>query len=238
MTISTSRTFEFDVAAIVKLAYQTAGLLSIHQAVNAQQAQHGMDMLDLLVKSTQTMGLFAKTIAFYDLQLLAGVRSYPLAASVLEAQGDGSFIAVGQSLTAASGETPVKMVSREEWQALSAKDADGRPTMYFVDRTASEATVYFWPTPDAANAGTVRLQTHRLRADTREGGVTLEFEPYWQEYFVCALGAKLALTHSKNLGKVKFLEERADEYLERCRAQAQQRGSQQFVVAHMSGGYR
>ncbi len=158
--------------------------------------------------------------------------------TIIDLDGDGAFIPVGQTVTAAAGETPVRPVSRERWQAISAHNATGRPTEYFTDRTDAAVVVYFWPTPDAGNAGTVRLQTHRLRANTREGLATLDFEPFWQEYFVCELGARLALAHSMNLSRVQFLKAEAQEKLERCRAQAQQRGSQQFVIGHRSGSYR
>ncbi len=237
MTVSTSSTYEFPVSDIVKMAYQTAGLLSIYQALNTQQAQVGMDMLDLISRSTQAMGLFAKVIQFYDLGLLAGTRNYTLPATIMDVQSDGAFIAVGQSLTAASGETPVRQVERERWQGNSAKNATGRPVEYYADRTGAQVTLYFWPTPDAANAGTVRLQTHRLRANMREGTATVDFEPFWQEYFVHELAARLALAHSMAPVRVQLLKAEAQQKLELCRAQSQQRGSQQFMFSHRSGSY-
>lgn len=238
MAISSSSTYEFPVSDIVKMAYQMAGLANAYQSLTAQQAQMGMDLLDLVTRSSQTMGLFAKAVQLYDLTLSATVRNYTLPATILDVEGDGAFIPVGQSLTAASGETPVRPVSRETWQGLSAKNATGKPIEYFTDKVNAQVVIYFWPTPDTANAGTVRLQTHRLRANTREGTATLDFEAFWQEYFVCELAARLAMAHSLNLNRVQFLKAEAQEKLERCRAQAQQRGSQQFSIGHMSGSYR
>lgn len=238
MTVSTSRTYEFNVSSIIKMAYQTAGLLTVYQGVNTQQAQLGMDLLDLITKSSQTMGLFARTMVDYNLTLVAGQRDYTLPGNVLDLTGNGAFIASGQTLAAAAGETPVMPMSREQWQGMSAKDAVGRPTMYSVDRTDAAIVVSFWPTPDTANAGTVRFPTHRLRADTREGNATLDFESFWQEYFVCELAARLALANSMSISRVQYLKSEAHEKLELCRAQAQQRGSQQFVMAHRSGSQR
>jgi hypothetical protein len=235
MTVSASSTYEFNVADIVKMAYQTAGLISAYQTLNTQQSQLGMDLLDLITKSTQTMGLFAKIGTFYNLPLLAGTTSYTLPGTILDLDGDGAFIDAGQSLTAAAGETPVRPISREQYQTQSAKNATGRPIEYFADRTDAAVVVSLWPTPDAGNAGTIRFQTHRLRADTREGQATIDFEPFWQEYFVCELAARLALAHSMNLSRVQWLKSESQEKLERCRAQSQQRGSQQFVVSHRSG---
>jgi hypothetical protein len=74
-----------------------------------------------------------------------------------------------------------------------------------------------------------------LRANAREGESTLDFEPYWQEYFVTALASRLCMSHSMDLNKVKMLRGEAEQLLERCRAQSQQRGSQQFLMMHGSG---
>lgn len=238
MAVSATNTFEFDLSALALLAYRRAGIVSIYQSLTDQQARSALDELDLLVRSTHTMGLFAKVMRLETVTLVAGQRSYTLAADVLDVDGDGALITPGEPINAASGETPVKPISREKWQGLSNHSATGRPVEYFTDRTASAITLYLWPTPDASNAGTIRLQTHRLRANMRDGNATSDFEPYWQEYFVAALAARLAMSHSLNLGRVKMLRDEAEDLLKLCRGQSQQRGSQQFVLAHRSGGSR
>ncbi|HXT99481.1 MAG TPA: hypothetical protein VN903_00725 [Polyangia bacterium] len=237
MTVSANSAVEFDVSTIVATAYQMAGLANEYQSITAQQAAKGQTLLELIASSTQTMGLFAKVMQFYDLPLAADTRSYTLPGTILDVDGDGAFIAIGQTLTAASGETPVRPISRERFHGLSAHDATGRPIEYFTDRTGEATVIYFWPTPDAASAGTVRLQTRRLRATMREGTATPDFEPFWQDYFVYELAARLALAAGV-LARVKFLKDEAQGKLELCRAQSQQRGSQQFVMAHRSGSYR
>lgn len=235
MTVSSTSTYEFNVADIVKMGYQMAGLSSAYQALTTQQAQMGMDLLDLISRSTQTMGLFAKVGELYDLYLVANIRNYTLPGTILDVDGDGAFVPSGQPLTAAAGETPVRPISREKWQGISAHNATGRPVEYFSDRSDAAVVVYVWPTPDASNLGVIRLQTHRLRSNMREGAATIDFEPFWQEYFVCELGARLALAHSLNLSRVQFLKAEAQEKLERCRAQSHQRGAQQFVIRHRVG---
>ena len=238
MTVSTTSTFEFDLSALALLAYRKAGIVSIYQSLTDQQARYAFDELDLLVRSTHTMGLFAKVMRLEHVTMVADQRSYTLPTDVLDVDGDGAFIDSTQTLTAANGETPVKPISREKWQGLSSHGATGRPVEYFTDRTSSAITLYVWPTPDATNLGTIRLQTHRLRANMRDGNATADFEPYWQEYFVTALASRLAMSHSLSLSRVKMLRDEEKDLLDRCRGQSQQRGSQQFVLAHFSGGRR
>jgi hypothetical protein len=238
LTVSTSTTYEFPISGLVLLAFRKAGVVSLYQSLTDQQAKYAYDELDLLARSTQTMGLFAKVMRFDIIPLAEGVASYTLATDVLDVDGDGAFIPVGQPLTAATGETPVKPISRERWQGLSNHAATGRPVEYFTDRTGSQIVYYVWPTPDASNAGNIRIQSHRLRANMRDGNATPDFEPYWQEYFVAALAARIATSHSMALPRVQMLRSEAQDLLERCRAQSQQRGSQQFVIGHRSGMMR
>lgn len=238
MTISTDNTLEFNLSDIALLAYRKAGIVSIYQSLTNQQAAYALNELDLLARTTQTMGLFAKVMRLDTITLVAGQRAYTLATSILDVDGDAAFIPVGQPVDAAAGETPIRPISREKWQGLSNHSATGRPVEYFTDRTSSAIVIYFWPTPDTGNAGSVRLQVHRLRANMRDGQSTADFEPYWQEYFVAALAARLAMSHSMSLPRVKMLRDEAEGLLERSRAQSQQRGPQQFVLAHRSGSMR
>lgn len=239
MTVSTSSTLEFNLSQIALLAYQKAGIVGPQGlGITSAQATHALQHLELIVKTSEARGLFAKSIGFTYVTLVAATSTYTLAGTVLDVIEDGAFIPVGQPLTGASGETPVTYITREKWQGLSAQNATGRPTMYFPDRTGATIVVNVWPIPDSGNAGTIRLQTHRLRADVTDGSKTLDFEAYWQEYFVAELGAQLALSHSMNLARVQYLKLEAKEKLDICRAYSNQRGPQQFVMAHRVGGSR
>jgi hypothetical protein len=94
-----------------------------------------MNELDLVIRSTHTDGLFAKVMRFEQVQLVAGQASYTLPGYVLDLDNDGAFIPVGQPTSGgATGETPVRAISRETWQAQSNQGAQGRPVQYFTDR--------------------------------------------------------------------------------------------------------
>lgn len=238
MTVSSSSTVEFDISKVAKLAYQMAGIVSVYSGLTTQQATHAQDLLELITKTAQTFGMMARTAQLYNLTLTASVSAYTLPQSILDVLEDGAFIDPSQNVNAASGETPVRAISRETWQGLSAKDATGRPTLYFPDRTADALVLNIWPTPDAQNAGTIRLQTHRLRADVIDGSATLDFEVYWTEYFVAELGARLALSHSMSGERVSMLKREAADKLEKCRAYSNQHVDQQFVLSHRVSGNR
>jgi hypothetical protein len=236
VTISASTNFEFNVGEICKLAYRNAGLLSPYQGVSDPLAGAARDALQLVVNASQAKGLFARVVEFTNVTLASGTSRYTLATSILDVAGDGAFIPVGQSLTAASGEMPVASMQRDEWQGLSAKNVTSRPTRYYAHKTASAVELRLWPTPSSTEDGaTVRFQTHRFRADVRDAAATVDYERYWTQYLVLALAAELSRQNSMPMERVLELKASAREALEECKAQSKQRGPEQLTVSCRTG---
>lgn len=229
MTISSSRSHEFDVGQICRLAYREAGLLNVYQDMTAQQSSAATDFLELIVHSTETEGLFARMGETESVTLAADDDTYSLTASVLDVYGIAKYVAPGQTET----EIPVFPMSREEWQDIDARIAGGPPTKYYPRRTATLLEVILWPKPSSSEAsGTVRFQVHRLRADVTSTTVTPDFEVFWAEYFVLRLAMKLAGSSALPLDRVQHFERQAAMALQKCRGKANQSQNQQIVVRH------
>lgn len=232
MTVSTSTTFEFDIAGITRIAYRASGVLSIYQEPNSVQAGAARDELQLIVNGSQTEGLFARVMTTYVQPLATGIFAYPMPSSVFDVVGDAMFIPVGQSTTQGNGESLVSQAQRDEYQDLSAKGATGKPTRYFPDRTATVVTVKLWPIPSASeNGANVRLQVQRYRADVRNPSNTVDYEKYWTDYLVSELGYRLARS-AGILDRAGMLRAEADDKLAKCKSASKQRGSQQLRVGH------
>jgi hypothetical protein len=229
VTIALTRSHEFDVGRICRLAYRTAGLLSVYMEMTTQQAESAKEFLELLVHGSETEGLFARSGTFDTITLVSGTDTYDLATSTLDTYGTAMYIAAGQTLT----ELPLQPISRETWQNLGVRVEGGYPTLYFTKRSASRAQVVLWPEPGAAEAGaTVRFQVHRLRADVTDSNVTPDFEVFWADYFVTALAHKLAGASSLPITTVNDLERQAMQKLAKCRGKANQSVNQQIVIRH------
>lgn len=232
MTVSTSTTFEFDIAGITRMAYRASGVLSIYQEPNSVQSGAARDELQLIVTGSQTEGLFARVMTTYVQPLVSGTFSYPMPSTVFDVVGDAMFIPAGQSTTQGFGESLVSLAQRDEYQDLSSKGSTGKPTRYFPDRTSTVVTVKLWPIPSASEAGAnVRFQVHRCRADVRNPSNTVDYEKFWTDFLVSELGYRLARS-AGIMDRAGMLRGEAEEKLAKCKSASKQRGSQQLRVGH------
>lgn len=229
MTVSATSAFVFNIGEICKMAYRNAGLLSAYQGVPEAMASAARDALQMVVNATQAKGLFARVVEFYSVTLVTGTFAYSLPSSVLDVVGDGMFVPVGQTYTTAIGAIPVSIMQRDEYNNLTDKLSQSRPTRYYPHRTADLIEVRVWPPPSTTeNGATVTFQTHRFRADVRDANATVDYERYWTQYLVYALSCELARQNSMPMERILELKSSAKEALEECKAMAKQRGPEQF----------
>lgn len=241
MTVMTTSGRRFSIGTIILRALQKSGLLSAQQSltsVNAGQISLAVDTLETIVDDLQTEGVFARSVSFYDLPLVADTYRYDMPTSALDVIGDAMFLPVGTvDATKASGECLVTQVDRDYWQRNTAKDATGQPTTYFCNRQLDTIAVWLNPIPDADHAGTIRFQLHRNLADNTDLDATLDLELYWQGYVIHELASQLAESASMPNDKVSRLAAKAVAQKTKAKATANQRGPNQIVVNHPTGWY-
>jgi nitrate/nitrite-specific signal transduction histidine kinase len=95
-----------------------------------------------------------------------------------------------------------------------------------------------WPTPTAAEAGTLRMQVHRLAADSNDGTKTVDLERYWTLCLTYRLAQHIAGANSLNPGRVQYFMNVADKYEENCKSYSAQKAPSRFVAAHRTGWSR
>lgn len=224
-----TRTHEFNVGQICRLAYREASLLSVYQEMTAQQSSAAIDFLGLIVHSVEAEGLFARSIEFEEVTLVSGQDSYSLSEDTLDVTGKAMYVPPDQTQV----ELPLTPMSREQWQEIGVRDTEGPPTRFYVHRTSSLLELRLWLTPgDSEAGGLVRIQSHRFRADVTSTTATPDFERYWADYLVQKLAAKLARSNALGLDRVQELEGSAARTLAKCRGKSNQGTSQQFVLSH------
>lgn len=238
MTIATTRTHEVDLRRICLRAFQKAGVRNMSQQLSQDQLTFALDELANIIDEMQAHGLRARAVEFQDVTLVAGQATYAMQTNVLDVVGNAMFIDPAQDPTAATGEVPVVMIGRDEWQLLSNKAATGRPTQYYVHRTGSPPEIRLWPVPDANNAGVLRIQAHLFAADSTVSSNTVDLERYFTSYLEYELAAVVAEAESLPEGRVGYFKKMAQEKLELCKSFAAQRTPARFVVRHRTGWHR
>jgi hypothetical protein len=243
LTIASGTTAEFSIDAICTMAYRLAGLLPIQQPMDATQGTHARDMLELVIRSLQSKGVFARSVSFYDLTLTGATSSaattdyiFTLPNYVLDVEGNGMYIPAGETVDRASSETLVQQIGQSQWHELAAKNSIGTPLFMYVHRV-SQLQLYLWPMPN--EAGTIRLQIHRLFANSNSSGTaTLDLERPWQEYVAYELAGHLAVAASLPTERVLLLKGQATALLKECRGFANRHTGSQIVVSHNTGWNR
>ncbi len=239
MTINTSRTRELDIGKICQRAHQLIGVANESQNISSDKLSLAKDFLEMILDDLEADGLRARAVAFETLALVAGQSAYVLEADVIDVVGQIMYIPPGTvDIDHAGGEIPLIPISREDWQLQTAKDMTGRPLQYYSHRAASPVELRIWPTPTVQDLGTLRMQVHRLAADSNDASKTLDVERYWTLHITYKLGALLASSYSLNPGRVGYFEQIAEKHLAKCKSYSAQKAPAQFVVAHRTGWSR
>lgn len=229
MTTNPSNTKEFDINALVLMAYQLTGLKNANESTSspnwASQASMAMNFLEVIIKDLGAQGPFVRSVEFYDLTTVAGQTTYTLPADTIELVGVGMYLQDGQT----TGQTAVNPISREDYQLLSNKTAQGRPYQYYQHRLATQ-TVYLYPVPDSA--GTITFSRSRLFYDSTTGQYTPDLERHWSKFLLMELSGYLAMASSLPESRVKMYKDQAEEAKKTAMAQSKQRVSIQMHIAH------
>lgn len=237
MTVATTFTREMDITTLVKRSYQLAGLMPPEQGTSGPtwlpRASMAKDFLQAILDELQINGVFVRAVTRTYLTLTAGTAEYDLPDQVWDVIENGAYISADETdVTKASSETPVIQKDREAWQQMSAKSSEGRPIIFWVDRTANPVKVVLWPIPE--EAGTIRFQTQRLLADVSEGQKTVDLERFWTLYLVWQLAHHLAVSANK-VEHGGYCSQQAEMYKARAKAAANQHVPSQIYLAHRTG---
>jgi len=239
VTISTTVGTRLTIQQVCLTAYQVAGLRSVSQGVDdaAWQAEFRFArvLLDTMCDELAVHGVLARAVSFYEQLLEADVSAYELPDTVLDLVDPAAYIAASVTDTSrANGETVIRVVSRERWQTLSSKGASGRPTLVYPHREHDLIEARFWPIPD--EAGTVRMQVHRMLADTYDASATLDLEPYWTQYVLHELASQLAGAAGIPMAAKQDMQIKANSKLELVKGKANQTtGIRRLKLKHPTG---
>ena len=233
MTISSTVGTDMTVDDVIKRSFQTAGIVTLGGTPNSEQYDFGRAILNVLMKSLMAKGIHARWVDFLDVTLTADDYTYTLGATVMDVVGDGQYISASETdLTKASAETRVTQIDRAGWHEISAKNACGRPNLYFVNRAVDgdQIEVRLWPIPD--EAGTIRFQVHTMPSDTLSGEATIDLREYWMLYLIYEMAHQIAVASSLPVETRSYLRAVAKEKEVDARSYANEKPNSRFVLNH------
>lgn len=227
MTVATTQGFELTVDQLIRRAYQIAGLLEAAQQPTTDDLSLGHDLLNMELDAMQADGIPMRKVAITTLTLTAGVSTYPLASSVVDAFV-GIDNVVGTILPSSGNETHVRNMTRHEYMTLVNKSASSTPSFCYVQRLAS-VSLLFWPVPDATV--TFRYQSISIPFDTSDGSKTADVDRRRQKALVWSLAHDIAVAKSQPLDRCGYLSGQAKELKTAAKSIDSTAGHGQFYVS-------
>jgi hypothetical protein len=213
---------QISVNTLVILAYKRAGLLPVEAKLSGAnmtpKLEHGRQLLDIIMDNLAVKGFVARTMAFYDLPILAGESQYTMPDSVLDVFEDAMYVPgppTNQDTKFTTGEFICKQIDVATWQNLTTKGtSSSRPQLYASFRSGANVVLKFWPVP--FEAGTMRLKTVRLLGDNADGNKTPDLSRYWFDAIIWCLAYYVAVDSSMPSDKISFLAQMAEAKKAEC----------------------
>lgn len=238
MTVSSTNTYEFTVRQLVYTAYRYAVLIPPGGELTQEQLTEGVDALERLVRQLDARGTRLRQTRYDTLTLTANDRFVELGEDVFDVGQLAMYIPADETnLDQPASSTPAERVYRDVIHGNSAKDSTGPVTEYRLDKEQVPYRLELWPVPE--EAGYLRIESHRLAADSRDAAKTPDVERHFHETLVNGVAWTLAKTNGVALDRVQMLKGDYLYNLGECMGQEKDGADRQLKIGHRTGfGYR
>lgn len=99
-------------------------------------------------------------------------------------------------------DTPIRMISRQEYSDLSSKLSEGKTIQAFYDPQLTNGVLYTWPTPDLAT-DVIRFWYERILEDFDASADNPDFPIEWADALVAGLKARIAGKFGATLAEIE-----------------------------------
>lgn len=230
MATSSTSTFELTRDQLVRRSLQIAGLLEASQSPTGDDISLAADIMQMEIASLVAEGIVVTWVERTTLSLTAAVASATFPTDTLDVAVDPNGV-VGTIVPSAGAETPVRVITRQEYLLLPDKTTQATPTQVLIERLAT-VTATFWPVPVASVS--FRYGKIRFPRDMDTGARTLDLSRRWQKAICYSVAFQLALAKSLPLDRASFLRTEAELAKMKALQSDGERGPQQIYV----GRYR
>lgn len=183
--MTTSGVYDSDetVADIVTDALREIGMLEQGDVLSSSDMALGVRRLRLMLRTwAASDGIRLHLHGVQTVSLSAATATYTLSPRALDVKS--AMVRVG------GADTPVRVISIQEYEALTNKDAEGVPFLVWPDRQDTQTQVTVYPVPTASMS--LRLVVDRPVEDVTAQTETVEWPPEWVETIMMNLAVRLA----------------------------------------------
>lgn len=180
---------------------------------SATEVTEGLQALNVMLKRFRTLGMpFWKEYKF-QISLTGGVNQYYVDPLVTTEHSWHSFQCFRHNLTS-NLDIPVRIVSREEYNALTNKTNTGAVVQIAMSSDRTQILTYL--TPDSTIAAQERLDLYGYKEEETltSGSDVLQAPQWWYEAIIYSLAVRLAPEYGAAAEDTRDLKQMAREALE------------------------
>ena len=179
MATSGTTTFNLDVDEIIDEAFSRIG----QEPTSGYEAKTARRSLNLILQSLINKGIFLWTVKLDSFTATQSTATYTL---------DGDAVDVIEVYIRRSGaDNELVRISRQEYSLLPDKDAEGKPTQFFIERFDDSVTMTLWPVPENSTDQVFFYKKTRIE-DVNKSRENVEIPIRWMEWLICELAYKLS----------------------------------------------
>lgn len=212
MTTSSSTNFSVSASELISSAYELARVKDPDESLNSSQSSVGMSSLNKLIKYYIKRGLPLWAIKKGTINLIQGQESYTCGSGGSAMTERPVRIIEAFYRDSNSNDTPLTIISRQEYWDLGSKSTQGRPNQIYYDPQIDLGVLYVYNTADSTSAGDdIHLIYHRPYEDIDALTNTFDFPQEWYIVLEYNLAVDLALRNGIKQSRIAQLEAKARE---------------------------
>lgn len=199
---------------IIDIALRKMGVNIQGGTATTTQAAEALDALNIMVGRFFTLGMpFYRETKYSISTLVAGTATYSITDSGDTAGGLFNVYLAYLQDTTTGIEIPIRVISREEYYAMTNKSQQGTPVMVCIAPDGLSCSLYL--TPDAVTASTKIINLYGYRNETVYTSTTdnVVFPREWGEALIYGLCVRLASEYGLALDNTNALKSMADSAL-------------------------
>ena len=204
---------------IITRSLRIIGAIGQGETPTTQAITEATEALNDMVKEFEADGMQLWCIKQYSCTYVAGTNAYTI--------GVGSTVnqlaptKIIQAWNRANNlDSPILIVSRQEYNMLGAKTTQGTPSQLWynppgeISATETQGTLTFYVTPDANSASNITPYFTGVRplADFDSSTDVMDFPQYWGNAVVWGLASQLSYEYGVGLSERQLIERKADRH--------------------------
>lgn len=233
--MATSGSTDFSVTRddIISRALRIMGVTPQGISPSSTQTTEASMALNSLVKALEADGMPLWGITEYSMPMTSGTRSYRIGVGQLvNTPKPLKMLRVFRRHLASNTDTPMILVTRDEYDRLGNKFSSGVPVQAFYDPQRTYGDLYLFPTPDAVSESgyAIQLVYQRPFEDFDAAGDEPDFPQEWFDALAFLLADRLAPEYGLDKDARMDLRARAQQYKAEALSFGSEEGSFYFQV--------